>query len=319
MNNKKIGLFIASLRKAKNMTQKGLADKLYISDQAVSKWERGLSMPDIGLIEKLSEYLEVSVSEILKGEKIDNMTKNKSDEIMKDSIPFFQKKYFKNKIMFILSIAIVSIIMLGIILYIIGTIDYIRAVNGKKPIFFYHTVNVTHEDFDVEGTEYYGIGYKITLCNNKKNNYIFQIGHKNKRLCYTNLTCSDDENGTLVLNPDGTVSRIKNDKHSFEFTFFDDRLYIIDTTFLFPNSAVENEEILLKDYNEMNKVIGINASFKRINGTTYEMKQTCNVAKILKAAADGEKMCILDYFSDGEIFELTRAKIKDQYQKDACK
>ena len=42
MNNQKIGKFIANLRKEKGMTQKALADKLYVTDRAVSKWERGL-------------------------------------------------------------------------------------------------------------------------------------------------------------------------------------------------------------------------------------------------------------------------------------
>ena len=53
VDNKKIGLFISSLRKDKNMTQKELAEKLFVSDKAVSKWERGLAMPDISLIENL--------------------------------------------------------------------------------------------------------------------------------------------------------------------------------------------------------------------------------------------------------------------------
>lgn len=48
--NEAMGKFIASLRKEKNMTQKDLADKLYVSDRAVSKWERGLNFPDITLL-----------------------------------------------------------------------------------------------------------------------------------------------------------------------------------------------------------------------------------------------------------------------------
>ncbi len=47
MENQKIGNFIKELRKEKNLTQKELADKLFITDRAVSKWERGLSCPDI--------------------------------------------------------------------------------------------------------------------------------------------------------------------------------------------------------------------------------------------------------------------------------
>jgi transcriptional regulator with XRE-family HTH domain len=124
MDNKKIGLFISTLRKDKNMTQKELADKLYVSDKAVSKWERGLAMPDIGLIERLADCLNVNVSEILKGEKIDNMTKKGSDEIVKESIPFFQKKYFKNKITR-MSIIIIPLILIAYLAILsIGEITY---------------------------------------------------------------------------------------------------------------------------------------------------------------------------------------------------
>ena len=69
MDNQKIGSFIRDLRKEKDMTQKGLADRLHITDQAVSKWERGLNAPDIALLEPLAEVLEVSISELIRGEQ----------------------------------------------------------------------------------------------------------------------------------------------------------------------------------------------------------------------------------------------------------
>jgi transcriptional regulator with XRE-family HTH domain len=316
MDNKKIGLFIASLRKDKNMTQKELADKLYISDQAVSKWERGLSMPDISLIEKLSEYLEVSVGEILKGEKIDEMTKKKSDEIVKTSISFFQREYFKNKIILITSIFISSIVILGTILYILGTVDYIRAMNGKKPIFIYHTVSALDSATNIEGTEYYGIGYKISLCDNKKNNYIFQTGHKQKDVCYTNLTCTEDERGTLVLIDESTVAYAKNDKRSYDFTFFEDKLYLINSKFLIPTSSIEDEKTWTTEMLKYFDVPGVNTSIKKINKTTYEMKQSCNITEILIAGS--KNVCSIDYFGE-EIFGLRKTDILDQYHEGACK
>ncbi len=66
-NMQQIGNRIASLRKAKDLTQQGLADKLAISFQAVSNWERGESMPDISKLVELSEILDVSVDELLTG------------------------------------------------------------------------------------------------------------------------------------------------------------------------------------------------------------------------------------------------------------
>lgn len=70
IDNEKFGAFLVRLRKEKGMTQKELAEKLYISDKAVSKWERGLSLPDIALLQPLAEILEVSVTELLSGQTI---------------------------------------------------------------------------------------------------------------------------------------------------------------------------------------------------------------------------------------------------------
>ena len=69
MEKDKLGKFVAELRKEKNMTQKELAEKLHLTDKAISKWERGLNYPDISVLEPLAEILEVSVMELLKGER----------------------------------------------------------------------------------------------------------------------------------------------------------------------------------------------------------------------------------------------------------
>ena len=65
------GAFLAGLRKEKGLTQKELAQKLYVSDKAVSKWERGLSLPDISLLTPLAEILGVTVTELLRGERLE--------------------------------------------------------------------------------------------------------------------------------------------------------------------------------------------------------------------------------------------------------
>lgn len=69
MDNQKFGDFIKKLRKEKGLTQKELGDKLNITDKAISKWERGLSFPDITMLNTLSDFFEVDVSELLNGEK----------------------------------------------------------------------------------------------------------------------------------------------------------------------------------------------------------------------------------------------------------
>lgn len=70
LDKETFGTFLLQLRKEKGMTQKDLAERLYVSDKAVSKWERGLSLPDISLLQPLAELLEVSVTELLSGQRI---------------------------------------------------------------------------------------------------------------------------------------------------------------------------------------------------------------------------------------------------------
>ena len=65
IDKEKFGAFVARLRKEKGMMQKDLAKKLYVSDKAVSKWERGLSIPDVALLLPLSKLLDVTVPELL--------------------------------------------------------------------------------------------------------------------------------------------------------------------------------------------------------------------------------------------------------------
>ena len=83
---KSIGETIANLRKQKGMTQSELAEKMNVTDKAVSKWERDLSCPDINTISKLADVLDVSVEELLKAKKQDysnNKTKDLINLILK--------------------------------------------------------------------------------------------------------------------------------------------------------------------------------------------------------------------------------------------
>ena len=71
MDSLKIGKFISKCRKDKNLTQEVLAEKLGITDRAVSKWERGLSLPDVSTMIPLCEILDINVNELLSGEVLD--------------------------------------------------------------------------------------------------------------------------------------------------------------------------------------------------------------------------------------------------------
>ena len=71
MDQVKIGQYIKAIRKEKNLTQREVAEKLNISEKTVSKWETGNGLPEVGLMLPLCELLEISVNELLSGERLD--------------------------------------------------------------------------------------------------------------------------------------------------------------------------------------------------------------------------------------------------------
>ncbi len=81
ISNEKFGLFVTKLRKEKNMTQKELAEKLYVSDKTVSKWERGISMPNIVLLIPIADVFGITVTELLRGERLDPENRLDAKEI----------------------------------------------------------------------------------------------------------------------------------------------------------------------------------------------------------------------------------------------
>ncbi len=83
MNQLKIGKFISECRKQVNLTQMQLAEKLNITDRAVSKWETGKAMPDSSIMLDLCELLNISVNDLLCGEKIDmENNQQKNEELL---------------------------------------------------------------------------------------------------------------------------------------------------------------------------------------------------------------------------------------------
>ena len=93
MDQLKIGKFIADCRKEKGLTQWQLAEKLGITDKAISKWERGIAMPDTSIMLELSDILGISVNELLNGEKL-NMENNnqKNEQLLLDMAKEIERK-----------------------------------------------------------------------------------------------------------------------------------------------------------------------------------------------------------------------------------
>ena len=93
MDQLKTGKFIADCRKRKNLTQMQLAEKLGITDKAVSKWERGVAMPDTSIMLELCDILGISVNELLSGERINMENDNqKTEQLLLDMAKELEKK-----------------------------------------------------------------------------------------------------------------------------------------------------------------------------------------------------------------------------------
>jgi len=95
MNQIKIGKFIAECRKKNNLTQMQLAEKLNITDRAISKWENGKGMPDSGIMLDLCNELKISVNELLSGEMIE--MKNYDENVEKNLLEMVKQKEENDK------------------------------------------------------------------------------------------------------------------------------------------------------------------------------------------------------------------------------
>ena len=94
----KFGAFVAQLRKEKGLMQKELAEKLYVSDKAVSKWERGLSIPDVAILVPLADILGVTVTELLECRRLpkdEPMDSQQTEEIVKKVIGLSEEEQRK--------------------------------------------------------------------------------------------------------------------------------------------------------------------------------------------------------------------------------
>ena len=113
MDQLKIGKFVAECRKQKNLTQMQLSEKLGVTDKAISKWERGIAMPDSSIMLELCDILGISVNELLSGEKI-SMENNseKNEQLLLKMAKEIEKK---NKTIWSAMWTIMTVSIIGLI------------------------------------------------------------------------------------------------------------------------------------------------------------------------------------------------------------
>lgn len=168
MDQEKIGKFIAKLRKEKNMTQENLAEKMGVSINAVSKWERGLSFPDVSLYKKLCKELGINIEELINGEK------DKSDAAKEKAIISAvkeQEKIKNNSKKLLTTFIIVFIAAISILIYynkklkvnLVSDSDYLydEVINFIKEKEFSENNDADEKDFNVfHGYHGFGIEQK---------------------------------------------------------------------------------------------------------------------------------------------------------------
>ena len=115
MNAAKTGALIAQMRKEKGLTQRELAERVYVSVQAVSKWELGKNFPDLSLMEPLSDILDLTVSELLAGER----GEAPKDELVRDTLRLGEEQ-FRPKIKRWRGLFIAAAIVLAAVLAALG-------------------------------------------------------------------------------------------------------------------------------------------------------------------------------------------------------
>lgn len=157
MNQEKIGKFIAEKRKQKNITQALLAEKLGVTDRSVSNWENGKNMPDLSLFKPLCDILDISINDLLSGEKLSKEKyQEKFEENIVNTIDYSTKKVNKYSglisiiiIIFGLFISISAIMIFpsesswssiysvfGIIIFMIGILRIMSKIKWYKRLLF---------------------------------------------------------------------------------------------------------------------------------------------------------------------------------------
>ena len=171
MDNIKMGEIIREARKAKNFTQKDIATHLGITDRAVSKWERGICAPDLALLEPLSEILEISITELITGDKeVLDKDKESVEHAVKETIQYSKQEIGNNKktnqckilIFLLVSLLLISILLLHLyskgFFHKIGTYP---SPNGNTTAIVYNCnlfgnkLFPTNDGFTVADTGYY--------------------------------------------------------------------------------------------------------------------------------------------------------------------
>ena len=152
MDKEQLGSFISQLRKEQNMTQKELADLLCVTDKAVSKWERGLSFPDISLLEPIAAVFDVSIPELLQGKRLpkeEPVSVAEVEKVLDDSLRIFDSEIRRKHVIsksVILFCCVFLMLLISIILNIINFSEPARNLTSAPDIYHEAYQTTTGDD-----------------------------------------------------------------------------------------------------------------------------------------------------------------------------
>lgn len=135
MNQEKIGKFIFNLRKENNMTQQELAERLKVTDRAVSNWENGKNMPDLSLFKPICDIFGITINEFLSGEKLNESEyQEKLEENIINTV-MYEKTKIKSNVKITLYFITIIFLMVFSVFLVLFIIDNERMSNGKEVLF----------------------------------------------------------------------------------------------------------------------------------------------------------------------------------------
>lgn len=160
MNQVKIGKFIADKRKEKKLTQQQLAEKLGLSDRAISNWENGKNMPDISLLPIISKELDVTVNDLMSGEKVD---KKDYQEKFEENILYTIDKTVKkeNRILKIVLWSIFAFVFLSVMYVSIESIYMHSNMYSTPLIKKSYSIDIHADDNEYFEQTIYSYGFHV--------------------------------------------------------------------------------------------------------------------------------------------------------------
>lgn len=250
MDNNKIGNFIATLRKEKNLTQQELGNKLFVTDKAVSKWERGLSLPDITLLNKLAKILDVEVIDILDGKKGTTRKINIEEEIEKIKIELNKKNKKKTK-----RIILCIVVLLFIIIYLIFRNIYL-GYEIKK-------VDYSHSNRNIN----IGIPKASFMAKNNDRSYSF------KNLRNSNIVENEVKKylKTLKYSTCNNTIYYYDEKDNFSIINYSVKNHILYSTISY--EIVERDYCFTEKMSEYSKKLNGVKRFHTLNGAGFSLSE----------------------------------------------